>query len=805
MSPPVAVRPVIEIPTVKVTAVDLPLFEVDNRRVGRRAPPGHRWSKVGTTALLLVVLDVAIASSHLFLASRLCALLLVVILPGVTLLGAFRVRLDNRVSQFALVVGAGVATLMGWALLASALLPHLGLRRPLETLPLAIAINAIVIVAALACPNNSDPVLDLVEAPNWSRRLTLFAAASALLPLAGIAGVERLNNGRGQAVVFVVVLATLVLLATTIWKTGVWSDGRVQLLLFSVGLTLIYLYTYRGNHLFGSDIQREFQRFSVIAHAGRWTPPTDGDPYGAMLSITALPTVLVKTSGLSGLYVFKGFYPLLLAAVPPLTYGFARRWVPARPAMIATVYLVVLSQFAQQLSSIARQEVALFYFVLLFVVLFDSRVQGHKRTLVAISVLGAMVVSHYTTSYITVIVLAVTWLTFGIVRLVRRLLARHRSSRPVVSLPLVLSGIAMILIWDVGITASTGNASQFITVFAQQGPNLLPSFGGSILHSWLDGNVSQAVSPASFYRLAEHVSLTSQPWLNRYPASLTARYPAASPPVQPPDGLGHGAALNGLSLASTAMAELFLLVVVVGTAISLFRRHRSPMPFAVFHDRTRAQIQAGLRRFRSGVPLELALLELAVLGFLALIRVSGTLAVFYNQSRAQIQAGIVLSVGFGVAMKWLIGRIGVLATLGAAAGLLLLGIYSTGLANQLGSGGSVLFGNSGPGYNSFYMTDQETAASQWLVTTAGRKPLIWTDEYGQLRIWAGTSFTGGPLTDLTPATIDQGAWVLATSYNVAGWAYGSVDNKTSIYRFPTSFLDNAKNVVYSSPGARVYR
>ncbi len=798
--PPVAMEPAIEMPI-----VELPLFDVRDTRPCRPATPKGLSSKVGATAVLLVVLDLAMASSHLFLASRLCALLLVVLLPGVTLLGAFRVKLGSRVSQFALVAGAGVASLMGWALLASALLPHLGVQRPLETLPLAIAINAIVIVAAFACPGNSDPVLDLVDVPNWSRRSIVVLAGSIILPLAGIAGVERVNDGRGGTIVFVVVLVTLLVLAATVWNAGIWSDSRVQLLLFSAGLTLIYLYTYRGNHLFGSDIQREFQRFSAIAYAGRWTPPTDGDPYGAMLSITALPAVLVKTTGLSGLYVFKGFYPLLLAAVPPLTYGFARRWVPARPAMIATVYLVVLSQFAQQLSSIARQEVAMFYFVLLFVVLFDPTIRSRKRTLVAIGIMGAMVVSHYTTSYITVIVLTVTWVTFAIVRLVSRFFARHRSTRPVINPALVLSGITMILIWDVGITASTGNASQFLTVFAQQGPNILPSFGGSILHSWLDGNVAQAISPSSFYRLAEHASLASQPWLNRYPASLTARYPAASAPVLPPDGLGHGAALAGLSEASTAMAELFLLVVVVGTAVTFFRRHRSPMPFAVFHGRTRAQIQAGLRRFRSGVPLELALLELAVLGFLALIRVSGTLAVFYNQSRAQIQAGIVLSVGFGVAMKWLIGRIGVLATLGAVSGLLLLGVYSTGLADQIGNGGSVLFDNSGAGYNAFYMTDPEMAASKWLVTAAGPRPLIWTDEYGQLRIWAGTSFTGGPLTDLTPATTDQGAWVLATGYNIAGWAYGSVDNKTATYRFPTNFLDNAKNLVYSSPGARVYR
>ena len=103
----------------------------------------------------------------------------------------------------------------------------------------------------------------------------LVTAGCIILPLAGVAGVERLNNGRGGTMMLDVVLVTLLLLGVAIWKAGLWSDGRVQLVLFSAGLTLIYLYTYRSNHLFGSDIQREFQRFSVTASAGRWTPPTE--------------------------------------------------------------------------------------------------------------------------------------------------------------------------------------------------------------------------------------------------------------------------------------------------------------------------------------------------------------------------------------------------------------------------------------------------------------------------------------------------------------------------------------------------
>jgi hypothetical protein len=104
------------------------------------------------------------------------------------------------------------------------------------------------------------------------------------------------------------------------------------------------------------------------------------------------------------------------------------------------------------------------------------------------------------------------------------------------------------------------------------------------------------------------------------------------------------------------------------------------------------------------------------------------------------------------------------------------------------------------------MTQQEVAAARWLAKTAGHKPLIYTDEFGELRIFAGTKIEAQTQTLLTPATIAPRSWVFATGYNLDGTAYGIVyNNDVSTYRFPSAFLNRVKSTVYSSPGARVYR
>ena len=66
--------PVIDVPTLAdVPTVKVAPDEVGDPFVRRSASPTHPLSTLRTTLVLLVVLDLAMVSSHLFLASRFCA------------------------------------------------------------------------------------------------------------------------------------------------------------------------------------------------------------------------------------------------------------------------------------------------------------------------------------------------------------------------------------------------------------------------------------------------------------------------------------------------------------------------------------------------------------------------------------------------------------------------------------------------------------------------------------------------------------------------------------------------------------
>ncbi len=736
--------------------------------------PAHRmhqgwWITRWSTLVLVVLFVAALATRSDLVLSRLALVALLIVLPGATVVGAARIRLSSHAAQLALVAGTGVAVVMAWSALAGALVAIVGNYRAFATAPLAIGIIVISLVAAAACPRGIDPVLALVPS-SVVRPSYVSAIGFAMLPVLGLVAAERLNNRLGTMVTYVVLaIVAASVVAAVVWAER-WSIGRIQWVLYSVALTVVYLYSFRSNHLYGFDIQQEFQRFNFASNTGRWLPPKNGDPYSAMLSITALPVAVSKVSGLSGLAVFKGCYPLLLAAVPALVLGFVRRWLPARGAVVAAAYIIVLAQFAGQLSAITRQQVGFFYLALLLIVLFDAGLARTARTVTSLFVLGALVVSHYTTSYLVMQTLLATAVGYWVVRKVRTIRGAESSGPPFISGIVVLGGIAMVVLWDGVITRTAKNVTGVSTAFANRGPSLLPSGNGSLLSRWINAGVSKTLDPSAFYQVAKEAS-TKEHWLNPYPTSITSAYPAAAPAS--PITSVHGIITSVLPL----VAQLILVAIVVGTAIILLRNRRTP------------------------VPLEVAVLASVTVALIGLIRISGTLAEFYNQDRAQVQAAMVLSVPLAYVVTWLETKVRAAAVAIAVFVLLVLFASSFGLVG----GQSPVLTNAGRAYDNFYITDQDVAAAGWLDRHATTTGLIWSDRYGTLRIWAGTPRAATNHQDLTPATIDQGSWVLLTGANVAGRSYGQVENQGSTFATPTNFLQDNKNRVYSSPNAQVYR
>jgi hypothetical protein len=157
----------------------------------------------------------------------------------------------------------------------------------------------------------------------------------------------------------------------------------------------------------------------------------------------------------------------------------------------------------------------------------------------------------------------------------------------------------------------------------------------------------------------------------------------------------------------------------------------------------------------------------------------------YLAGRRQVRQGAVITVAAASLVAVFIGTSGLI-------GVALGGPTATNLAN------------SGEDFERFDMTSPELASAQWLGQAIQPGQLVYADRYAQLPLAAVTGISRGLLGDVTPLTLDQHAWVYASQPNVAGRGRALFDDHTTVYVFPTGFLDANYDLVYTDGSSEVF-
>lgn len=739
--------------------------------------PGRARAVIGVL-LALAVLHLAVLFRD-NASATLVILLFVCVVPGELLLRACGLDATRGARRLVYAVTASLALFTAGALLVNTALPPVGLTRPLAAGPLLLSVDlAVLVLAAVALARGRSLRLPALPAGR-----DLAPAALLLVPLGVAAGVQLLDNGGGPwLVVSALTLAGLAVVGTALAlprlgaPLGAW-------VLYAGTLSLLWSYSLRGPGLYGFDVQQEFGVFQVT-QAGQVWHPVAGDAYHAMLSITVLPTSFAELTGVPAAYVFKLVYPVLFALFPVGVYVLAQRWLRPRTAFACAAVIVLQAQFAGQLPALARQEIGLLLFLALVVVAWDAALPRVPRQVLAAVLGSALIVSHYSTAYVTVAALLGVALAGGLVRALARL-RHHGTTRPVLS-PIVIAWlVAFTVIWNAGVTDSTSNVSSFASTLSRDGAQVLPNGGGkSIVQAWFTGNVIAQVPTDQYFDQTAEKYETSRPWLVPYSPGVQAQFPAVDSRPSTVPGLFPG--LRGPLAGATALVrQATNFGLVLGTFLFL----------------------VALRRRRA--ELDFALLAVGFLLVTVVVRVSGSFSFAYNPERLALQTSVVLVMGLGflaqaAVQRW--RRSAGIAGLALAGALTVAFLDASGLSTVVGGGNAAgNIGRSGEYFERYYVTAEDRAAARWMGGHHRSDAIIYSDRYGHLPLLAYSGMQRGLFQDLTPVSLDQRAYVVATSTNVAqDRARGSTGYSFCTYEFPDEFLDRYKAVVYATGSAEVY-
>jgi len=337
---------------------------------------------------------------------------LLTFLPGFLLIQLLRVT-NNPVEKMLFLIGLSVSFLMFVPLAMNFVYPALGIARPISLVPLTTTFSLILAVLSVVVYRSGAfdfrvPFGDLRTLTE--RILSPPVLVAALILVLGVLGGLFLRFYFDSLFSLLSMLSIAVIVVVIALSRRV-SSRYYPLFVVVIALALEYSHTLASPNLFGYDVHFELYFADVVRASGVWNPTftisdvTLGDYY-PMLSVTILPNIYSILMNVDNISVIQLVVPFLFAFVPLGVYRLCETQFKfsGRAAFLAAFFVISFFGFFNELT---RQQIAELFLVLAVLVMMDGRLEPTKSTALLIVFMTSMVVSHYASSYIFLIYLAV--------------------------------------------------------------------------------------------------------------------------------------------------------------------------------------------------------------------------------------------------------------------------------------------------------------------------------------------------------------------------------------------------------------
>jgi len=353
-----------------------------------------------------------------------CIFLLYV--PGIFLLRILKLHNLGSVVTPLYAVGLSIATLTFSGLFIDQAYPYLGITRPIAALPLLITLSAAVDMLCLAAfvRDRAFPGADALE---LRAVVSPSILALCLIPFVSIFGTYVMNGTQKNTILLLLIVLIAALVVVLTFRRDV-PRHVYPLAVFVSAVSLLYYESLISNFLVGYDIQIERYVADLVIANGSWDPTSSIHFYNSSLSVVLLGPILSLACGISLVSVFKVVYPLIFALVPVALYVVFQEQTNAKVAFLSAFLFIAVEPFFVEMTTLARQEIAELFLVLIILVMVSK--QSKRSALLVIVFSFALIVSHYSLSYIYISLLIFAGLGLALLdsRTIQRI-SRIRQTR----------------------------------------------------------------------------------------------------------------------------------------------------------------------------------------------------------------------------------------------------------------------------------------------------------------------------------------------------------------------------------------
>jgi len=595
-----------------------------------------------------------------------------------------------------------------------------------------------------------------------------------------VLGVNNLNNNQGN-------LLTLI----TLCGVGIFlflsSIVRPQLLekfypafIMLISLILLFDYSLRSLHIIGFDINEEFRVFELTKNRLYWNYANLRSAYNACLSITLLPTILSSFLKISDEYIFKLIYPIIFSLIPVVVYQINQRFVSKQWAYLSSIFFFTQAQFIYQLTAINRQGVALFFFSLMILILFESQLKTIHKNLLFLLFGFAMVVSHYSTTYVA---LAILFSSYFIITTLGNFIPRFKKIKVNTKLLSLLLLLAFSFFWN---SIVTDTSSVLSTVIGNSIKNL-DKIADRSFHSVFVKNI---------FFVQEDTS-----------KNLRDFYGTVYSQITPTDKNGYYKRQTYDNYQITLVGgDTYNLTTINYPWLILFHKI---IPWLI-----RLSILIGivslllsLKRSKKSVEFTIyTLVSVLIVGFILIVPY---ISISYNFERLFQQNLVFLSlpavIGFSVIFKnKLLNKFTIFIVIVFIANYL----QTSGVVDYLlFKKTNVSLSNTGEEYDRYYTQETEVASLKWLGKNYTPTEYIYIDRYANLKAISQTDIKPERLLGkVIPPNITIGSYVYSSYSNtVKQKVFVEFNNNVITYNYPTEFLEANKNTIYSNGQTQIYK
>jgi uncharacterized membrane protein len=356
-----------------------------------------------TIVLLLIITDLSILLNIPVLKPAL-AFIFFTLVPGFLVLLIFRINYLGIIKRAVLSVGISISFLMIVGLLLNTLYPILS--QPLSFNPVFIALNLVtlLLMGAVYWRNQNNLDKRMGYKLDLTGKLTSPLLFPFVFPILAVLGTYLMNNFQNNILLLLMLLLIPLYLITVVYLRDKISSATYPMALWLIGLSLLLMHGLTSNHLLGIDVHLEYYSFQLTQLGYHWDLNTYYNPYNACMSITILPMMYQVLTGLGGEYIFKLLMALIGSIAPLIVYLVARKYLAFKYAFLAAL-LFIFQLFFINLLGAVRQEIAIIFFFLTIMVVFDFNMDKWLRKFLIVLFIFATLISHYSTAYVAFVLI----------------------------------------------------------------------------------------------------------------------------------------------------------------------------------------------------------------------------------------------------------------------------------------------------------------------------------------------------------------------------------------------------------------